>query len=91
MLEKEHKHYCKRGCGTVVWSSLSIERKPNFTETVLCPHCGADNSVRPTLSQRWKYAHTLMKRRRRVLGFWWWTRQRFWNCFRMPYEMRPRP
>lgn len=42
---------CKR-CKTPVWRGGG----PKFSETILCPACGADNSVNPDLRWRIKWA-----------------------------------
>ena len=74
-------------CDAVVESTLRAAFGTKITETILCPACGADNSVRPSMIQRWRYGHARAQRRRRVGGFFWWARYAPWKCWLMPYEL----
>lgn len=75
-----------RECGTVVESTLGLALSTRFTETVVCPGCGVDNSVRPSFIQRLRYGRRMAAKKRLVLGFWWWLRYAPWRCWLMDYE-----
>ena len=81
------EHYCKAGCGAVVWSYLSTSPyPPRAAETILCPRCGADNSIAPSLGERWRNARRQWRKYRRVYGFFWWTRHAPWRGFLLERE-----
>ena len=78
--------YCW-GCVAHVQESLGSRLSARYEETIICHACGRDNSVRPPLAWRWSYGVRNAKKRRRVLGWFWWTRYAPWKCWMMPYEM----
>lgn len=78
--------YCWR-CNAHVQESLGTTLSAHYTETIICRRCGADNSVRPSLGQRWEYGRRLARRRKQVWGWLWWVRRAPWKCWVMPYEL----
>ena len=79
---------CRR-CGESVQSSLEPVFRTKYTETILCWCCGADNSVRPPLAWRLAYGLKNARKRRRIVGWLWWTKYPPWKCWMMPYEITP--
>lgn len=78
--------YCKKGCKTVVESTLGTAFSTKYTETILCPKCRADNSLRPSLWWRFKHAQQRARKLRRVYGWLWWRRYAPWRCLLTPSE-----
>ena len=81
------EHYCKTGCGAVVWSYLgTAPRPPKVTETILCSGCGADNSVAPGLRERWQNARACWHKWHRIFGSFWWLHIPPWRGFWLERE-----
>ena len=78
-----------RQCYAHVQESLGERLSAGYTETIICPDCGRDNSVRPPLGWRLGYGLKLARKRLRVFGPLWWVRYPPWRCWMMPYEMAP--
>ena len=81
------KRLCRRKrCGAVVESTLSTVFNTSINEVILCPSCGADNSLRPSLGQRLRLGLRRMRRRRMALGSLYVGLGFTLDCFKPPAE-----
>ena len=66
----ELRRHCHT-CYATVESTLRPAFNTRYVETILCPVCGADNSLKPSFLYRWRQARRLMKKNRKIFGLAW--------------------
>lgn len=82
-------------CGATAWETRYPQGLPRYTEELICPGCGRNNSRKPSIRLRWVYFRYLFAKRRKVYGLGFAVRHLSWDMFLLERERlrmgRPTP
>lgn len=73
-------------CGATAWDTQHPQGVPRYTEELICPGCGRDNSRKPSLRLRWLYFRYIFSKRHRVYGLRVAVRHLSWTMFLLERE-----